>query len=555
MARFPTTEARQELGVTPATAVRFRGDTRTGEGLAGAAVGQAVVAGISTIQRIRQKRQDMLDTRSSITAGSFMTTAINENIAFRNTNADTMTWAKDLQERLSRAESQIGTLNMSDDTRLLINAKFQAKSQEALSRSLIAETDRDKIDTRDAITIDVVEQYTNGTPQDQQDAGKRFLEIASTLMDENEARATLKTAIMAGQKARIENQKKDLMNRAAVNPKLIASFIDTELKVRKKGKTAFGELASMSNTDLEDIRDYANSVGEKVISDSKIAADAAVRASYKNIINGGTDIAEMASLILIDPTMTDDDKTRAVDAIRTFFTTWNSAIEKEGEDIVTSNATRIKALRIIKAIKTGKLTDDEGIEVYKTLSKVEEINGTDSKQFINDIFAAGEAARSVEKKRQNDVLAGREKQLRDAIEKQQNILDPDIATEILKDFANIAVIELNDAFREGDFTKEEVDIEVNRLLNRFTLSEAQQQMAVNARSLRLAKNLKEQQESITKIVTLLREQGKEDEAKRVMDDAIRLGIFIDEGGTIKKGKKKTSVGRELIKRILDSIIE
>ena len=204
MAKFPSFTARQELGVTPTTAVRFTGDARTGEGLVGQAIGQTIISGIGIIQQIQQKRQDMLDTRSSITAGSFITTAINENIAFRNTNADTMTWAKDLQERLSRAESQISALGMSEDARLLVNAKFQAKSQGALSRSLIAETDRDREDTRATIIADVVEQYTNGTVQDQKDAGRRFLEIAPALMDENEARATLKTAIMAGQKARTD---------------------------------------------------------------------------------------------------------------------------------------------------------------------------------------------------------------------------------------------------------------------------------------------------------------------------------------------------------------
>jgi hypothetical protein len=202
MAKFPIQTARQELGVTPTTAVRFTGDARTGEGLVGQAIGQAALAGIGIIQRIRQRRQQMLDTRSSITADSLVTTAINENIAFRSTNADTKTWPNDLQERLKAVETQIGALDMSDDARLLVNTKFQAKSEEALSRSLIAETDRDKTDTREAIISDVVEQYTNGTVQDQQDAGKRFLEISSTLMDENEARVTLKTAIMAGQKAR-----------------------------------------------------------------------------------------------------------------------------------------------------------------------------------------------------------------------------------------------------------------------------------------------------------------------------------------------------------------
>ena len=412
--------------------------------------------------------------------------------------------------------------------------------------------------------IDVI-STDDGTPDAADEIDKQielYQEALERKYDKEVAALYMEETLKEAQKQQIENAKKEQMNLAAVNPEQITNSggtgtIDIELKLRRKGQKPSQEFALLSNTDLEAIRDYANSVGEKAVSDSKIAADAAVRASYGNIINGGTDITEMAELILADPTITDDDKIAAVNKIKTFFTTWNSAIKKEDEkeDIVTSNSTRIKALRIIKAVKTGKLTDDEGIEVYETLAKVEEINGKDGQKFIEDIFAAGEAARSVERKRQNDILAGREKQLRDAIEKQQNILQPDLATEILKDFANIAVIELNDAFREGDFTKEEVDIEVNRLLNRFTLSEAQQQMAVNARSLRLAKSLKEQQESITKLVVSLRAEGEDDAAKRVMDDAIRLGIFIDEGGTIKKGKKKTSVGKELIKRILDSIVE
>lgn len=212
MAKFPIISARQELGVTPTTAVRADMDVRTGEGAVGAAIGQGILTIAGALQKrsarrraIEENRQRMLDIRSSVTANSFITTAINENIAFRNTNADTKTWPKDLQERLDRVESQIGTLDMSEDARLLANTKFQAESEEALSRSLIAETDRDREDTRDAIITDVVEQYTNGTAQDQKDAGRRFLEIAPTLMDENEARATLKTAIMAGQKARSEN--------------------------------------------------------------------------------------------------------------------------------------------------------------------------------------------------------------------------------------------------------------------------------------------------------------------------------------------------------------
>lgn len=392
-ARFPIITARQELGFTPATAVRGDIDTRTGD--AGAAIGQAVISGAEALlersarkQAIEQKRQDMLDTRSSIIAGSFITTAINENIAFRSTNADTKTWAKDLQERLNGAETQIGDLDMSEDTRLLVNAKFQAETKEALSRSLIAETDRDREDTRDAIITDVVEQYTNGTAQDQKDAAMRFLEIAPALMDKNEARATLKTAIMAGQKARSENAVKAKENEASLDPIGVKQEMIAEKELREQGKVS-PENSLLSNKDLESIIDYADSVSDKAVSDSKIAADAAVRASYKNIISGGTNITEMAGLILADLTMMDDDKTAAVDKIRAFFSTWNSAID---EKIKTSDPTRIKALKIISDVRTADITEDEGLAQYIRLSKSEKINGTDGKQFINDIFTASKSA-------------------------------------------------------------------------------------------------------------------------------------------------------------------
>lgn len=289
------------------------------------------------------------------------------------------------------------------------------------------------------------------------------------------------------------------------------------------------------------------------------AANAAVETSYSQIVQLGSeaDIEQFARLILSDPTISNEDAIKAVDKIKTFYTTWNSAIkEPDGDEIITSDSTRIKALRVISAVKTGSMTVDRGLEVYTTISKVEGINGTDGKGFINDIFAAGETAKRVEAVRQNEILGEREKQLRDAIEKQPNFFGDDVAAEILKDFANKAVIELNDAFREGEFDKKQLDAQVDNLIRRYTLSEAQQLNAADARSLRLAKTLKEQQESLTKLMESLRAQGKTADAQRIMDEAIELGIFTKDGETIKKGiGKKRNIGVEAIKRILDSITE
>jgi hypothetical protein len=130
-------------------------------------------------------------------------------------------------------------------------------------------------------------------------------------------------------------QKKDLMDRAAVKPKLVSSFIDVELKARSEDKKAFDEFALMSNTDLEAIRDYANSVGEKVDTDSAIAANAAIEDSYAQIIGGNTNIASLITSIQDDPSISEEDSSKAADKIVTFFSKWNSAkvADESNEDV------------------------------------------------------------------------------------------------------------------------------------------------------------------------------------------------------------------------------
>lgn len=214
-----------------------------------------------------------------------------------------------------------------------------------------------------------------------------------------------------------------------------------------------------------------------------------------------------------------------------------------------------------KDTRTGKKATPELAKQNKEAREIAEgtftvkpiINTTDGKSFINGMFAASESAKNVVRQRQASIFDEREKQLRDSIEGQPNIFDPQLATELLKDFANEAIIELNDKFREDEFTKEELDIEVDRLIRKFTLSEVQQNRAVFARELKLAETLETQQESITKTVASLRNEGRTEEAKEIMDEAIRLGIFEfeSEGTAIKKTKGKK---RELPKKLLDRIL-
>lgn len=202
---FPIVGARQELGFTPTTAVRANIDVTTGEGAVGAAIGQGAIQVTQNVIAIRREQERMRDTRAQIDANALVTEAVNENKAFRNTNADTTTWGLDLDERLTGVESRIGALDLSDDARALVNTRFAAQSKTARSLSLIAETDRDKEDTRAAIINDVIEAYSSGTEQTQKDSAIRFLQVSPALWDSNEARATLKTAVRAGRKVNVDN--------------------------------------------------------------------------------------------------------------------------------------------------------------------------------------------------------------------------------------------------------------------------------------------------------------------------------------------------------------
>ncbi len=543
MSEFPIVRARQRLGFTPSTAVRANIDVRTGEGQVGAAIGQGLLQVGQQVQRIQQKRRDMTDTRSAVTANSLVDEAVKENIAFRETNADTTTWPKDLQERLARAESRIGQLDFSDDRRILVNAQFQANSRGAFSNSLIAETRREADDTRGAVILDVTEAVRSGNEQDKTDSIKRFGEIAPTLWDDAEARSILSAAVKAGQEGRNKDAIAAKRNQASIFPEAVEAEMKAERELRATGKTT-PTLANLTGEDLVDIQKFAKSAKAKKVDDSKLAADAAIKDSFSQIRDGATNLDDMIDAIDIDPNISAEDSIRATKAITSFFGTWNSTTSNK---VITSNTTRIKALKIKKRVLNNDITVDEGLDEYAEIT--DPINPADNKQFINNIFAAGDKAENVIAQRQNDILSERENQLRDAIEKQPSFFPAEEAEEILKDFANKAVIELNDKFREGDFTKEEVDIEVDRLIKKFALTESQQLRAVSARQLELAENLEEQQNAITKIVESLRKEGQTDGAKDIMDEAIRLGIFERDGDNIKrkKGKDKRSLGKKLLR--------
>ncbi|MHC4891048.1 MAG: hypothetical protein ACYTEO_16470 [Planctomycetota bacterium] len=138
-------------------------------------------------RKIEEKRQKMLDTRSAITGGALITRAVQENLAFRETTADTKLWERDMQDRLKIVGDQIGKLDMSDDARELLQTKFKAQSMEAQARTLVAATRREVIDTNEALKGHVVDAIVSRDKNKIADATKLFVE--NYVADEAEKKA------------------------------------------------------------------------------------------------------------------------------------------------------------------------------------------------------------------------------------------------------------------------------------------------------------------------------------------------------------------------------
>ena len=286
------------------------------------------------------------------------------------------------------------------------------------------------------------------------------------------------------------------------------------------------------------------------------AAKTAIKTAYGAIRDGNVNLDAILDVIDADPTISDGDGNEASVKIRTFFTTWNSLVK---EDVVTDNPTRIAALKIKGKVASGNITLDAGLAEYAKLeTETNKINRTDNKDFISQIFSASDSAAETKNRRFSDMVSEREKRVRDNIERQPSLFPAEEIEEILKDFANMAVIKFNDRIRDEEkneqFGRNEVDELADSLMIKYTLSEGTKLRAVSARRAIVAESIEKQQEEIIKVAASYRQEGKTEDAKAVMDEAITLGLFNDDGTTVKKKKGGKKVGglERILKRVMDS---
>lgn len=375
------------------------------------------------------------------------------------------------------------------------------------------------------------------------------------------ADAIMQETKIQGQEQKIENLKKVAMNFAAIEPGEATKSIKEELAARKNGETLFDEFSELSNSDLEGIKDYAATVENSNDAKSKVAMNSALRDAYSAIRSGAQDIDSMSDEVDVDQNISAEDSNTFSEKTKSYFSTYNSAVN---EKIITSDSMLVAMGKIQRGVKRGKIDFDTAFDRYKKLKGVAKVNDADNKKFLNDLFTAEEAATNSIARDQSETLDGREKQLRDAIENQPNLIGGDDADEIMRDLANIAVNKLNDDYGNLEtnlFDTTMLDASVDRLILKYTLSPSQQSAAQFAKNFQLSEDLKGEQDALEDLIKLYKETGSTVLAEEAEDEAVSLGIFQkDSDGNLVRtsagtsGKARSQKKENAIKRILQSLM-
>jgi len=202
MAKFPIRRTERTISGRGA-AVRANIDVDTGHAALGEAlkdVGSAIT-GVATQfaqkskrqremeERLAAERQQRLDTRSKIAAEAVIKRAEIEHDGFKKENADTSLWEKDFQDRMAIARQEIDGLDMSDDARLLVGAKFESRLMTGESTTLVDTTLRESEDTKEAADGALVNAIVGGDPDAIKEATGLWQDAYAGTMDKAEQKA------------------------------------------------------------------------------------------------------------------------------------------------------------------------------------------------------------------------------------------------------------------------------------------------------------------------------------------------------------------------------
>lgn len=255
--KFPITKA-GPLRTTGAVQAPIRVDPSVGAGAPGAAVGQAVVAGLSIIQRIQQKRREMTDSNSIVQANALRNKADVGFETFKLNNPQE-TWQEFRVKQTQQVSNQVSGLDFSQEVLQSQNIRSKAYSKVSNARALGDATRQLRTDTIETQTTALVEAFATGNPQKILDQVNLFRGQGNNMgKDENEVTNDIKEAKKLGEKIFVINLNKEWEAKIAVDPEAMASILNNELELRKQGK---GDLPKeLSSDDISDLIGFSIAV-------------------------------------------------------------------------------------------------------------------------------------------------------------------------------------------------------------------------------------------------------------------------------------------------------
>ncbi len=287
----------------------------------GAGKGLEVIGKVLT--ELGERKRDMQDKIGISNANAAMENAQREAAKeLINTPFDKR--AEVRQKWTAQAQSEIGLLNLSPDAMELTQNKVGIWADTVKD---LGEIDDTELAAKEALTLtadDYGKALVEGSPEDIIESEAALNEVLSIQMTETEAKQFREKIEATALKQMEDNAIRIQKEKAVVAPKKTNDEVTAEIDARKKGKKPSGEFALISNKELESIRDYTKTIGEKQKTQSVQNLNAATVDAYDQIRDGEVDIDAMIDKNNADPAQTNEEKIKFANDIPTYFNKMNS---------------------------------------------------------------------------------------------------------------------------------------------------------------------------------------------------------------------------------------
>jgi hypothetical protein len=355
--------------------------------------------GSATVQKIQQKQKQRQEAEQKVQVELQKRKAAAENSLsiskigasrqqakasvkqFMADNPDPSTWNEGTEKAIIENGKFMATQPLTTESKAEQDAKQDAFDNELRASTELASTKAtidDDITVSGASLIDTIGN-DDGLPvaaADMLESLTSYKEALERKYPKDVVEQMMEETIQEGKEQKKQNVKEDIENLAVATPAAVTKQINDELEARKKGEGS-EELRDLDNTDLEGVKDYAKTIGEKQKDQSEVITNQTITDNYASISEGDTNVAQMVADINNNPAMSAEGKIKAIEKTRTFFSGWHS----------TEMATRTWPL----------VDDDDTIQALNTTLTEQssgQIDITEANEIINTAANSGKLTKA-----------------------------------------------------------------------------------------------------------------------------------------------------------------